>query len=60
MNGIKCYITCPKCGRMLLKSKEGSEIELQCPKCKANLEITHTGNAVLVKEETLTYNCESK
>ena len=34
MTNSKMYITCPNCGKRLLRAKPCSEIETQCPQCK--------------------------
>ena len=36
----KKYIYCPECGRRICKLKPGSGMEIQCPCCKVELEVT--------------------
>jgi phage FluMu protein Com len=48
----KYIITCPLCGRMLLKSQSANEIELQCPKCSAGLIIKNLEGILSVCEDS--------
>ena len=34
---MKYYATCPICGYRLFKAEEGTQVEIQCPKCKVEV-----------------------
>ena len=49
---IKTYIvTCPICGKVLLKGKTMKSVEVQCPKCKGYLKIEMRNRHLLVTEQ---------
>ena len=37
MSGSRYIVTCPLCGKTLLKGYSGSNIEIACPKCRVEL-----------------------
>lgn len=47
----KKIVTCPFCGRTLLRTKV-AEIDMQCPKCRKKLLVSCMDKGILVKEET--------
>ena len=51
---MKLFAICPICGKKLCKAEEGSLVELQCPECKAQLEIVVTKEAVSAKRNLQT------
>lgn len=55
MSKEKFIITCPKCGKILFKSEDASNVEVQCPKCGVQLKVEHANNALSVKESSFHY-----
>ncbi len=45
------YVVCTECGYKLLKSGDGSNIEIFCPKCKAKLLISVNDDKVLIQKQ---------
>ena len=56
MDKEKSIITCPKCGKVLFKSEQKSNIEVQCPKCGVNLFVEHIDHTLSVKESEFRYS----
>lgn len=56
----KPYIVdCPICGRNLLKSRCGSNVEISCPKCHVTYDVKHDEKGMLVMEP-LDYNYKAE
>lgn len=51
----KYIISCPKCGKSLFKCMQGSQIEVQCPKCQCELIINHSIKGLNVCERRIEY-----
>ncbi len=49
------FISCPRCGKPLLKSMEGTRVEIQCLRCRRRLIINHSEHSLEVTENTLGY-----
>lgn len=45
----KMIVSCPICGRQLLRSTSSTDTEISCPKCGSGLNITVSGTSVQVK-----------
>jgi len=56
----KYIICCPNCGKQLLKSKDGSELEIECPRCHSELTVVHIGTELKLHERISEYTAESK
>jgi len=45
---LKYYASCPVCGYRLFKSDEGTQVEIQCPKCKEEVIFTVTKTRITI------------
>ena len=45
---MSLIVYCPYCGQKLCRAEEGSKVALQCPKCKADLDLIVSDEAVKV------------
>ncbi len=43
------YVVCPDCGYKLLKTGDGSTIEIYCPKCKGKCLSVKDGKVIVQK-----------
>ncbi len=50
---VMYIISCPRCGKPLLKSMEGTHVEIQCVKCRSKLIVNHSAHRLTVCESTL-------
>lgn len=51
---MKYFAVCPQCGYKLLKGEDGSRVEMMCPKCHEDVEVTITKESVrLVKKNSV-------
>lgn len=46
---MKYVATCPICGKKFFKAEEGSEIEMQCPNCKEQVNVVVISGTVISK-----------
>jgi len=44
---MKYFAVCPLCGKKLCKAEEGSQVEVQCPVCKQEVEVIVTKGTVI-------------
>ena len=55
MKKVMYIISCPRCGKPLLKSMEGTRVEIQCARCRCRLIVNHSEHRLEVTESTLGY-----
>lgn len=47
---MKMYTVCPDCGYKLLKTGNGSTIEIYCPKCGAKMTIEIKDGKIIIQK----------
>lgn len=48
-DGLRLFVTCPECGKLILKSKDTADAEVPCNKCGAKVKVN-----VSIEDETVT------
>ncbi len=46
---MKYYAICPDCGYKLFKARDGSNVEIHCPKCKEKMTIEVNDNKIVIQ-----------
>lgn len=46
---LRLFVTCPECGKLILKSKDADDAEVPCNKCGAKVKVN-----VSIENETVT------
>lgn len=50
MEQAKYKAYCPICGKCLFKGTPNSKVEVFCPKCNGNMQVSFTSNGVSIAE----------
>lgn len=49
---MKYFAVCPFCGKKLCKAEEGSKVEMQCPACHEQVEVSVAKGSVIASKCT--------